>query len=61
VRRWFRRDEPQEVSRCLNEALREPRFASAIVLFVSGIGRDGKCEIAVRPLLGAPATNGKGC
>ena len=46
-----RRDEVANVMLCLREVPREPTFASALVLLVSGNGRDGDCETAERTAL----------
>ena len=48
------RNEGTEVLRCLRALLREPAFAGALALLVSGDGQTEECEIAGRSRFGAP-------
>jgi len=55
-----RRDDAAEILRCLQGALREPDFASALALLVSGTGQAQERETTYCSKLEASATNGEG-
>ena len=53
------REAAAEVTRCLREALRDPAFAAALVLLLSGKELEERCDLPESPAPGASAESGE--